>query len=188
MQFHLIQAKKLEITPFIVAPTPCCPCLTWACFPGSLWSGTTRRSSSREKHVLPSWQRRLKPVPHTRPVWPWRTMTALRRRNTLLWCEGRGRLTHLAGESKNTQKLRIILPMHGSVRECVACNYVIADCVNNQHVSIKFHSFLMLVIGSRCALQYKLLWNGGAQHHTAAFTYHIWALVYTVKLIQRIHH
>lgn len=93
------QKSELDFKPFLVIPSPRCPCLTCACFPGSPWSGTTQKSSSRGRRVLHSLQRRLRPVPHTRPAWPSRMMNALRRRNILLWCEGKGRLTHLAGET-----------------------------------------------------------------------------------------
>ena len=48
------------------------------------WSGTTLKSFLKEKHALPSWQRRLKQVPRTRPVRLWKMMSALRRRSILL--------------------------------------------------------------------------------------------------------
>lgn len=78
----------------------------------SPWSATTQKSSSRGRRALPSWQRRLRPVPHTRPVWPWKTMNALRRRNILLWCEGKGRLTHLA------ERTSTFLQVRGTGRRC----------------------------------------------------------------------
>lgn len=71
-----------------------------ASFPGFRWSGTTLKSFLREKHVLPSWRRKLKQVPRTRPAWLWRTMSALRRRSIPLWWEGRETLTHSAGENE----------------------------------------------------------------------------------------
>lgn len=63
------------------------------------WSGTTLKSSWKEKHALPSWQRRSKQVPRTRPAWLWRTMSALRRRSIPLWWEGNETLTHSAGKN-----------------------------------------------------------------------------------------
>lgn len=129
--------QKLEIRPPIVTRSSRCPHLTWACFPGSPLSGTTQKSSSRGRHVLPSSQKRSRPVPRIRRAWPWKTMNGLRRRSIQLWCEGRGRLTRSAGETRTRMQIHILLVLV-SVCQCRACNYVIENCVHCQHVPIKF--------------------------------------------------